>query len=112
MQCSVYAPPLVVTCLLSPVQRSPGKGQATDRCTQVYRTFIEAVDAVDNGVMQFALPPGTAPLYLNNTTLGARVGSLNPRWNQPSDEETLYKQVRGWGGGPAPRGAAAASQCA
>lgn len=59
---------------------------------QVYRSFIEAVDAVDNGVMQFALPPGTAPLYLNNTTLGARVGSLNPRWNQPSDDETLYKQ--------------------
>ncbi len=62
--------------------------------TQVYRAFIEAVDAVDNGVMQFALPSGTAPLYLNNTTLGARVGSLNPRWNQPSDDETLYKQVR------------------
>lgn len=37
---------------------------------------------------------GTAPLYVNNTTLGARVASLNPRWNQPSDDATLYQQVR------------------
>ncbi|KAG2483936.1 hypothetical protein HYH03_017256 [Edaphochlamys debaryana] len=59
---------------------------------QVYRTFIEAVDAVDNGVNQFPVGPGTAPLYVNNTTLGARVGSLNPRWNQPSDDATLYNQ--------------------
>lgn len=40
---------------------------------------------------------GTAPLYVNNTTLSARVGSLNPRWNQPSDDATLYTQVsKGW----------------
>ncbi|PNW87344.1 hypothetical protein CHLRE_02g118900v5 [Chlamydomonas reinhardtii] len=59
---------------------------------QVYRNFIEAVDAVDNGVGQYTVPSGTAPLYVNNTTLGARVASLNPRWNQPSDDATLYQQ--------------------
>ncbi len=42
---------------------------------------------------------GTAPLYVNNTTLSARVGSLNPRWNQPSDDATLYAQVRRAGSG-------------
>ena len=40
-----------------------------------------------------ALRVGTAPLYVNNTTLGARVASLNPRWNQPSDDATLYQRV-------------------
>ncbi|KXZ50644.1 hypothetical protein GPECTOR_15g328 [Gonium pectorale] len=59
---------------------------------QVYRGFVEAVDAVDNGVGQYDVPPGTAPKYVNNTTLSSRVGSLNPRWNQPSDDETLYQQ--------------------
>jgi hypothetical protein len=36
---------------------------------------------------------GTVPRYVNNTTLGSRVASLNPRWNQPTDDATLYKQV-------------------
>lgn len=66
----------------------------TAAAPQVYRNFIEAVDAIDNGVGQYAVPSGTAPLYLNNTTLSSRVGALIPRWNQPSDDETLYRQVR------------------
>ncbi|GLI62654.1 hypothetical protein VaNZ11_005327 [Volvox africanus] len=59
---------------------------------EVYRNFIEAVDAVDNGVGQYDVPPGTAPRYVNNTTLSARVGALNPRWNEPSDDATLYER--------------------
>ena len=30
------------------------------RLAQVYRSFIEAVDAVDNGVGQFEVPSGTS----------------------------------------------------
>jgi hypothetical protein len=43
------------------------------------QVFVEAVDAVDNGVSQW---DGTgAPRYINNTTLGARVAALNP-WQE------------------------------
>lgn len=50
---------------------------------KVYENFIEAMDAVDNGVAQV---PGTKPLYKNNTTLSHRVGGLNPSWNEePGD---------------------------
>ncbi|GLC55870.1 hypothetical protein PLESTB_001038000 [Pleodorina starrii] len=59
---------------------------------EVYRNFIEAVDAVDNGVGQYDVPPGTAPRYINTTTLSGRVGALNPRWNEPSDETALYER--------------------
>jgi len=57
---------------------------------QVYKTFIEAVDAVDNGVNQW--DSSEPPKYVNNTTLGARVGRLNPAWNQDSSDEVLYAQ--------------------
>ena len=42
------------------------------------QAFIEAVDACDNGVNQWASPD--PPKYLNNTHLGARVSRLNPRY--------------------------------
>lgn len=77
---------------------------------QVYKSFIEAVDAVDNGVNQWdAAGP---PRYVNNTTLGARVGRLNPMWSEEGSEDVLYQQflkvgvAAGTGGGGAvPEGA-------
>eukprot|EP00775_Hariotina_reticulata_P003641 gene3641-3902_t len=54
---------------------------------QVYKNFIEAVDAIDNGVNQFDCD--SPPRYVNNTTLGARVARLNPQWNQSYTDETL-----------------------
>merc|ERR1719427_428834 len=44
---------------------------------KIYERFIEEVDAVDNGIEQFT---GT-PKYHVTTSLGARVGGLNPPWN-------------------------------
>ena len=45
----------------------------------LYKNFMEAIDAIDNGVNQW---DGDAPpKYSNNTHLSARVGSLNPSWN-------------------------------
>ncbi|CAD7700207.1 unnamed protein product [Ostreobium quekettii] len=56
---------------------------------RIYKTFIEAVDANDNGINQWE---GDAPpKYVNNTTLGARVNFLNPNWNEDSSPEVLYK---------------------
>eukprot|EP00511_Aplanochytrium_stocchinoi_P005163 CAMPEP_0204827764 /NCGR_PEP_ID=MMETSP1346-20131115/5220_1 /ASSEMBLY_ACC=CAM_ASM_000771 /TAXON_ID=215587 /ORGANISM="Aplanochytrium stocchinoi, Strain GSBS06" /LENGTH=321 /DNA_ID=CAMNT_0051956327 /DNA_START=77 /DNA_END=1039 /DNA_ORIENTATION=- len=46
--------------------------------TKVYSSFIEHVDAIDNGV-----PAMTGDKnYDVTTSLSARVGSLNPQWNQ------------------------------
>ncbi|WIA08794.1 hypothetical protein OEZ85_008216 [Tetradesmus obliquus] len=54
---------------------------------EVYKNFIEAVDAVDNGVNQF--DTDSPAKYIVNTTLGSRVARLNPTWNQPYNDETL-----------------------
>jgi uncharacterized UPF0160 family protein len=48
----------------------------------VYRNFMEAIDAIDNGINPW---DGNAPpKYVNNTHLSARVGNLNPAWNEDS----------------------------
>jgi len=44
----------------------------------VYKAFMEAVDAIDNGVNQFE--SDAPPKYVNNTHLSARVANLNPDW--------------------------------
>jgi hypothetical protein len=48
------------------------------------------------------------PLYVNNTTLSARVGKLNPQWNQPGSNDVLDSQFQkameltgGWSAAPA-----------
>lgn len=54
---------------------------------QVYKNFIEAVDAVDNGINQYE--DVSAPRYLDSTSLSKRVGTLNPEWNEPSNNEAI-----------------------
>ena len=57
---------------------------------KVYKAFVEAVDAVDNGVNMYDTD---APArYENNTGLSARVGKLNPPWNEPTSPEIYYDQ--------------------
>ena len=50
----------------------------------VYQNFMEAIDAIDNGVNQF--DSDSPPKYVNNTHLGARVARLNPEWNEETSE--------------------------
>lgn len=45
---------------------------------KLYESFVEAVDAIDNGIPQF---DGT-PRYHLGGTLSSRVGCLNPAWNE------------------------------
>lgn len=54
--------------------RSSAPPRPPSCCAQ---TFIECVDATDNGVGQW--DTAEAPRYVNNTTLSARVARLNPR---------------------------------
>lgn len=91
---------------------------------KVYESFVEAVDAVDNGIPQYvsapcsrgaspaadggdaAAPPRAAAavaLYQNSTGLSARVARLNGRWNEDLSEG---KDPRG---GPTGRFLAASS---
>eukprot|EP00850_Spirogloea_muscicola_P025235 SM002513S08702 [mRNA] locus=s2513:2:1704:- [translate_table: standard] len=48
---------------------------------KLYQSFMEAIDAVDNGINQYDTE--APPRYANNTHLSARVGRLNPGWRPP-----------------------------
>ncbi|KAF5734967.1 UPF0160 protein [Tripterygium wilfordii] len=47
----------------------------------VYKSFMEAIDAVDNGINRY--DTDQPPRYVNNTHLSARVGRLNLDWIDP-----------------------------
>ncbi|XAR71605.1 hypothetical protein NMG60_11017960 [Bertholletia excelsa] len=47
----------------------------------LYKNFIEAVDAIDNGISQY--DTNEPPRYVNNTNLSSRVGRLNVDWIDP-----------------------------
>ncbi|KAL3499162.1 hypothetical protein ACH5RR_038255 [Cinchona calisaya] len=54
----------------------------------VYKSFMEAIDAIDNGINQY--DTDQLPKYVNNTHLSSRVGRLNLDWidpNQSSEKE-------------------------
>jgi len=54
---------------------------------KLYKEFVEAIDGTDNGVSQY--PRDITPKYRNRTDLSARVGWLNPAWNEPFDSKTV-----------------------
>ncbi|KAK4352770.1 hypothetical protein RND71_028289 [Anisodus tanguticus] len=47
----------------------------------VYKSFMEAIDAIDNGINQY--DTDQPPRYVNNTHLSSRVGKLNLDWTEP-----------------------------
>ncbi|XWS61540.1 hypothetical protein CRYUN_Cryun07bG0134000 [Craigia yunnanensis] len=47
----------------------------------IYKSFMEAIDAIDNGINQF--DTDKPPRYVNNTHLSSRVGRLNLDWTDP-----------------------------
>ncbi|KAF7320317.1 hypothetical protein MKEN_00816500 [Mycena kentingensis (nom. inval.)] len=57
---------------------------------KMYKQFIEAIDAIDNGISQY--PSDIKPRYRSNTDLGSRVAALNPVWNQPSSPQIYDAQ--------------------
>ena len=54
---------------------------------KLYKEFIEAIDGIDNGVNQY--PTDLKPKYRVRTDVSARVGYLNPAWNEPADAQTV-----------------------
>ena len=65
---------------------------------KVYESFVEAVDANDNGVSTYD-PEGIAAAGLEKKfsdggfTLGAMVGRLNPNWNDPVPSDPVEAQA-------------------
>eukprot|EP01098_Paradermamoeba_levis_P008683 TRINITY_DN3592_c0_g2_i1.p1 TRINITY_DN3592_c0_g2~~TRINITY_DN3592_c0_g2_i1.p1 ORF type:complete len:338 (-),score=82.76 TRINITY_DN3592_c0_g2_i1:152-1096(-) len=57
----------------------------------IYKKFVEALDAVDNGVSQFG---DAVPVYESSTSLPSRVAFLNPAWNDPNpDVDSKFKEA-------------------
>ena len=54
---------------------------------KLYDDFVEAIDGIDNGISQY--PSDLKPKYKSRTDLSARVGYLNPSWNDKSDNAEL-----------------------
>ncbi|KAF8641118.1 hypothetical protein AX17_000760 [Amanita inopinata Kibby_2008] len=54
---------------------------------KLYKEFIEAIDAIDNGVSQY--PTEVKAKYRNRTDLSSRVSFLNPAWNETFDPQTV-----------------------
>ncbi|KAK2080872.1 hypothetical protein QBZ16_000726 [Prototheca wickerhamii] len=57
----------------------------------VYKNFMEAVDAIDNGVNQWDTKGQTAR-YISRTDLSSRVGGLNPAWNDADQSDDKLMQ--------------------
>ena len=51
----------------------------------MYENFVEEIDAIDNGVNQY----DGESLYKITTNLSARVGRLNPKWNEDNTDENV-----------------------
>ncbi len=57
---------------------------------KLYVEFVEHLDAIDNGVSV-----SDGPLkYFITTTLSARVGKLNPAWNEPNTTEVFNDRFK------------------
>lgn len=50
----------------------------------VYDKYIEAMDAIDNGILQLRKPG--KKYFKSNTCINHRVKHLNPNWNEEFDE--------------------------
>ncbi|KEP51057.1 GAMM1 protein/Ni-binding urease accessory protein (UreG), related protein [Rhizoctonia solani 123E] len=67
------------------LQLGPTEAKVQELWLKLYGDFIEAIDGIDNGVLQY--PSEIPPAYRNRTNLSSRVGHLNPRWNESVDSD-------------------------
>nr|CDJ80193.1 Metal-dependent protein hydrolase domain containing protein [Haemonchus contortus] len=63
---------------------------------KLYETFVEAIDAIDNGIPQY----DGIPRYYMSGGLSGRVGHLNPHWNEVdvNPDERFHQAVELIGG--------------
>lgn len=75
----------VVRRVLEGAGVSVGDGDLRRVYLKVYDTFVEALDAIDNGIAQFDTKE--PPRWSSGTDLGARVGGMNSAWNEETSDE-------------------------
>ncbi|KAM3138219.1 hypothetical protein pb186bvf_009682 [Paramecium bursaria] len=56
---------------------------------KIYRNYILAIDAIDNGVNQF----NEKPIYQINTNLSQVIGRFNPSWMEEVDENIKFNEA-------------------
>jgi len=62
-----------------------------DTCyRKLYTSFVEHIDAIDNGI---SVSDGPARYHVS-TTLSARVGHLNPAWNEEQTPEIYHSKFK------------------
>lgn len=74
--------PAILSTILSLPESHP---TITTLYPKLYADFVEALDGIDNGISAQSGPA----LYRSRTDLSARVGQLNPRWNEEFNDEVL-----------------------
>lgn len=57
---------------------------------KLYDDFVQAIDGLDNGISAF----DGEPRYISRTDLSARVGTLNPSWNEPELKNDVSRMER------------------
>lgn len=57
---------------------------------KMYSDFVEAFDGIDNGIAQYV--SSEPARYRSRTDISSRVAALNPRWNEPSNEQILLER--------------------
>ncbi|KAF9056192.1 metal-dependent protein hydrolase [Panaeolus papilionaceus] len=72
------------------IQLPPTNPKVNVLWLKMYKEFIEAIDAIDNGISQY--DADVKPRYRSRTDLSSRVGALNPAWNQPADSQSVDTQ--------------------
>ncbi|KAI0732370.1 GAMM1 protein [Fomitopsis betulina] len=73
--------------IASRVHATPEEEKVQTLWLKVYKEYIEAIDAIDNGVNQYATEE--QPKYRIRTDISSRVGFLNSAWNEPFDSNTV-----------------------
>ncbi|XP_024991172.1 UPF0160 protein MYG1, mitochondrial-like isoform X2 [Cynara cardunculus var. scolymus] len=77
-----------VEIIAKEIQMDEGHPDVHSLFLAVYKNFVEAVDAIDNGINQYETDQ--PPRYVNNTTLSSRISRLNMNWydtDQSSEKE-------------------------
>lgn len=59
---------------------------------RMYKYFLEGVDGIDNGISQWPWAADVPPLYIQPTTLSARVARLNTPWNRDYTAEAQMRR--------------------
>lgn len=84
-----------VEVIAKAIQMDEGHPDVHSLFLAVYKNFVEAVDAIDNGINQYETDE--PPRYVNNTTLSSRISRLNMNWydtdQSPEKEDQAFQHA-------------------